>query len=317
MGVIITGLGHDLPGRIVTNQELEERLDTTDAWIRSRTGIRQRHIAAEDETTTDLAMRAAQEALRNAGRKAQEIDLILVATATPANSMPSVATQLQGRIGASCPAMDLNAACSGFVYAAVMAEAMIQAGRAEKALVVGAECMSRLLDWEDRATCVLFGDGAGAAVLEKCSDEGRGMKAARLHADGALHGLIHTDGGVSTTRTAGFFRMEGKEVFRHAVEKLTGCLQEVLAEAGVAAEEVDWVVPHQANQRIIHSVTRHLGIAPEKVVLTISEHANTSSASVPLALWDMDAKGLLQPGQWVVLEALGAGLTWGATLWKW
>ena len=325
---IVLGCGGYLPERVVGNAELAERLDTTDEWIVQRTGIRQRHVARPGELTSDLAVRAAERALEAAGRRAADIDLVVVATATPDNTFPATAAKVQARLGvpSGVPAFDVQAVCTGFVYALACADNFLRCGQAKRALVIGAETFSRILDWEDRGTCVLFGDGAGAMVIEAVpSDtisygEGareRGILSTHLHADGKHYNLLYVDGGPSTTGSSGFLRMEGKEVFRHAVARLAEVVDEALAAHGMKASDIDWLVPHQANRRIIDGMGRKLGLAADRVVITIDRHGNTSAASVPLALAEAAADGRIKPGQLVLLEAMGGGLTWGAALIRW
>ncbi|MBC2662153.1 ketoacyl-ACP synthase III [Novosphingobium flavum] len=315
---VLIGTGSALPARVVTNAELAARVDTSDEWIVERTGIRQRYVAAEDETTSSLAIAAARAALAAAAVEGSSIDLIVLATATPDQTFPATATIVQDAIGANGGiAFDVAAVCSGFLYALGTADAMLRTGMASRALVIGAETFSRILDWEDRTTCVLFGDGAGAIVLEaRESDEatGPGILATRLHADGAHNQLLYVDGGPSSTGTVGKLRMRGKEVFKHAVTNLSEVLREVLADTGVTADQLDWVVPHQANQRILDGTAKKLGLPAEKVVVTVDRHANTSAASVPLALDTAVRDGRIKPGQLVMLEAMGGGFTWGASL---
>ncbi|MDH7973950.1 beta-ketoacyl-ACP synthase III [Sphingomonas sp. AR_OL41] len=312
---VITGTGSALPVHRVSNAELAERVDTTDEWIVERTGIRFRHIAGPDETTTTLAADACRAALAAAGREASEIDLIILATATPDQTFPASATKVQAMLGIDdCVAFDIAAVCSGFLYALQVADSMIRAGSARRALVIGAETFSRLLDWEDRTTCVLFGDGAGAIVLEGEADGARGILAMRLHADGRHNELLYVDGGPSTTGTVGKVRMKGREVFRHAVVNLASVMGEALDAAGLVAGDVDWVVPHQANARILDATAKKLGLAPEKVVVTVDQHANTSAASVPLALDTAVRDGRIKRGDLIVLEAMGGGFTWGAAV---
>ncbi len=311
---VIKGTGSALPRTRVSNAELAQRVDTTDEWIVERTGIRFRHIAEPDETTATLAADAARKALEAAGMDAADIDLIIVATATPDQTFPATATKVQNILGAhGGVAFDVAAVCSGFLYAFSVAESMIRAGSAKNALVIGSETFSRILDWEDRATCVLFGDGAGAVVLSGEVGE-RGALATRLHADGRHNQLLYVDGGPSTTGTVGKLRMQGREVFRHAVTNLSSVMNEVLEAAEIAAADVDWVVPHQANARIIDATVRKLGLPAERVVMTVSDHANTSAASVPLALDCAVRDGRIKQGQIVVLEAMGGGFTWGASI---
>ncbi|MDN4631437.1 ketoacyl-ACP synthase III [Sphingomonas sp. PsM26] len=317
---VIVGTGSALPARRVSNAELAETVDTTDEWIVERTGIRFRHIAAPDETTATLAADACRAALGSAGLSAQDIDLIVLATATPDQTFPSSATKVQASLGINdCVAFDVAAVCSGFLYALQVADSMIRAGSARRALVIGSETFSRILDWEDRTTCVLFGDGAGAIVLEGQENndigaEGRGILATRLHADGRHNELLYVDGGPSTTGTVGKVRMKGREVFRHAVVNLAGVMTETLAASGLSAEDVDWVVPHQANARILDATARKLGLSPDKVVVTVDQHANTSAASVPLALDTAVKDGRIKRGDLIVLEAMGGGFTWGAAV---
>ena len=315
-GSRVLGTGSALPRRIVTNAELAERVDTSDEWIVARTGIRQRHIAGDDETTATLATAAARAALADAGIDAASIGLIVLATATPDNTFPATATRVQAALGCQGGiAFDVAAVCSGFLYALATADSLLKTGMAQRALVIGAETFSRILDWEDRSTCVLFGDGAGAVVLEAPgADTGVGILGTRLHADGDHHDLLYVDGGPSSTQTVGHLRMRGPEVFRHAVVNLADVLKEVLEFAGVSVDEIDWVVPHQANARILDATARKLGIAPDKVIVTVDRHANTSAASVPLALDVARKDGRVKPGDLVMLEAMGGGFTWGASL---
>ncbi|MDY7098535.1 MAG: beta-ketoacyl-ACP synthase III [Pseudomonadota bacterium] len=319
-GARLLGTGSALPDRVVTNAELAEQIDTSDEWIVERTGIRQRHIAADDETTASLAIRAAKAALEDAGCEAADIDLIVLATATPDNTFPATATKVQHALGCNGGmAFDVAAVCSGFLYALGTADSMLRTGMARRALVIGAETFSRILDWEDRTTCVLFGDGAGAIVLEApdlddSAKPSSGVIATKLHADGAQHDLLYVDGGPSTTQTVGHLRMKGREVFRHAVVNLSSVLHEVLEEADVSSGEIDWIVPHQANARILDATARKLGIDPEKVIVTVDQHANTSAASVPLALDVARRDGRICEGDLIMLEAMGGGFTWGASL---
>ena len=310
----ITGTGSALPARMVTNAELAARVDTSDEWIVERTGIRTRYIAGEGETTASLAIAAARRALEAAGRSAEAVDLIVLATATPDQTFPAAATKVQEALGIrDCIAFDVAAVCSGFLYALQVAENMVRAGSAKCALVIGAETFSRILDWEDRATCVLFGDGAGAVLLE--AEEGeRGVLASRLHADGRFNDLLYVDGGPSTTGTVGKLRMKGREVFRHAVLNLAAVMEEVMGAAGYATTDIDWVVPHQANARILEATAKKLGLDPARVVVTVDRHANTSAASVPLALDTAVRDGRIKRGDLLVLEAMGGGFTWGAAL---
>ncbi len=311
---VIKGTGSALPVTRVSNAELAQRVDTSDEWIVERTGIRFRHIAGPDETTASLATDAARNALNAAGMQPADIDLIIVATATPDQTFPASATIVQHNLGVyGGVAFDVAAVCSGFLYAFSVAESMIRAGSAKNALVIGSETFSRILDWEDRTTCVLFGDGAGAVVLSGEVGE-RGVLATRLHADGRHNQLLYVDGGPSTTGTVGKLRMKGQEVFRHAVTNLSSVMYETLDAAGLPASAVDWVVPHQANARIIDATVRKLGLSPDKVVKTVELHANTSAASVPLALDVAVRDGRIRQGDLVVLEAMGGGFTWGASL---
>ncbi|MCZ8323907.1 MAG: ketoacyl-ACP synthase III [Sphingomonadaceae bacterium] len=314
---VLVGTGSALPERAVSNAELAERVDTSDEWIVERTGIRSRHLAGAGETTSSLATAAARAALAAAGLEPQDIGLIVLATCTPDQTFPASATIVQDQLGCHGGiAFDVGAVCSGFLYALGVADSMLRTGAAKRALVIGAETMSRILDWEDRTTCVLFGDGAGAVVLEArdVAEDGPGILASRLHADGAHNELLYVDGGPSTTGTVGHIRMKGREVFRHAVVNLAQVLGEVLAETGHTPDQLDWVVPHQANQRILDATAKKLGLPPEKVVVTVDRHANTSAASVPLALDAAIRDGRIQPGQLVMLEAMGGGFTWGASL---
>ncbi|SMQ59375.1 3-oxoacyl-[acyl-carrier-protein] synthase-3 [Altererythrobacter xiamenensis] len=313
----IKGSGSALPKRCVTNEELAAQVDTSDEWIVERTGIRQRYIAGEGETTATLATDAARKALDDAGMGAGDIDLIVLATATPDNTFPATATKVQHALGCHGGiAFDVAAVCSGFLYALATADSMLRSGMATRALVIGAETFSRILDWEDRTTCVLFGDGAGAVVLEasECGDSDPGILATRLHADGAQHDLLYVDGGPSTTQTVGHLRMKGREVFRHAVVNLAEVLNEVIEDAGLSSGNLDWVVPHQANKRILDATARKLGISEDKVVVTVDRHANTSAASVPLAFDVARKDGRIKPGDLVMFEAMGGGFTWGASL---
>jgi 3-oxoacyl-[acyl-carrier-protein] synthase-3 len=313
---VIKGTGSALPARCVTNAELAEKVDTTDEWIVERTGILQRHIAGQGETTATLATDAARAALSAAGIAASDIGLIVLATTTPDNTFPATATKVQALLGIDdCVAFDVAAVCSGFLYAVSIADSMIKNGVARHALVIGAETMSRILDWEDRTTCVLFGDGAGAIVLSAEEGDGsKGVLASKLHADGRHGPMLYVDGGPSTTQTVGFIRMQGREVFRHAVTNLANVLVETLDAAGVSTDQIDWVVPHQANRRIIDATAKKLGLSPDRVVMTVDQHANTSAASVPLALDYAVRDGRIQPGQLIVLEAMGGGFTWGASV---
>ncbi|HET7710113.1 MAG TPA: beta-ketoacyl-ACP synthase III [Sphingomicrobium sp.] len=309
---VIKGVGSALPKRRVDNAELAERVDTSDEWIVERTGIRSRYIAEDGETTASLATDAARRALDHAGMVAQEIDLIVLATATPDQTFPSSATKVQATLGIpDCVAFDVHAVCTGFLYALSVADSMLRSGNSRRALVIGSETFSRILDWEDRGTCVLFGDGAGALVLVAEESES-GILATRLHADGRHGDLLYVDGGPSTTGTVGKLRMKGREVFRHAVVNLAEVLKEVLVAAGATVDDVDWIVPHQANARILDATARKIGVSPDKVVVTVDQHANTSAASVPLALDTAIRDGRIKRGDLIVLEAMGGGFTWGA-----
>ncbi len=314
---VLIGTGSALPKRVVTNAELAQKVDTSDEWIVERSGIRTRYIADETETTASLATDAARKACAAAGVPTESVDLIVLATATPNQTFPATATIVQDALGANGGiAFDVAAVCSGFLYAVGVADSMLRTGMAKRALVIGAETFSRILDWEDRTTCVLFGDGAGAIVLEArdVAEDGPGILATKLHADGAHNELLFVDGGPSTTGTVGHVRMKGREVFRHAVVNLAEVLAAVLAEVGLSSADLDWVVPHQANQRILDATARKLGLPAEKVVVTVDHHANTSAASVPLALDTAVRDGRIKPGDLVMLEAMGGGFTWGASL---
>ena len=313
---ILAGTGSALPRTRVSNAELARRVDTSDEWIVERTGIRFRHIAEPDETTATLGADAAKQALAAAGLEPADIGLIIVATATPDNTFPASATKVQALLGVpDCIAFDVAAVCSGFLYAVSVADSMLRTGAAKHALVIGSETFSRILDWEDRTTCVLFGDGAGAIVLsaEEVADD-RGILATRLHAEGKYADMLYVDGGPSTTGTVGHVRMQGREVFRHAVTNLASVLGEVMSDVGLSAADIDWVVPHQANKRIIDATAKKLGLPAERVVLTVDQHANTSAASVPLALDLAVRDGRIKRGDLVVLEAMGGGFTWGAAV---
>ncbi|HKT17426.1 MAG TPA: beta-ketoacyl-ACP synthase III [Stellaceae bacterium] len=318
----VLGCGGYLPERIVTNADLARTLDTSDEWIVQRTGIRERRVAASGELTSDLAVKAARRALAASGVEAADVDLIVLATSTPDNTFPATATKVQAALGiAGGAAFDVQAVCTGFVYALATADNFIRAGQSRMALVIGAETFSRILDWQDRGTCVLFGDGAGAMVLRGVPSNGsiaeRGVLSTHLHSDGRHYDLLYVDGGVATTGTSGLLRMQGREVFRHAVACLASVVDEALAANGLSGRDVDWLVPHQANRRIIDAMARKLGLPAEKVVLTIDRHANTSAASVPLALAEAAEDGRIRPGQLVLVEAMGGGLTWGAALLRW
>ncbi|MDB5506496.1 MAG: ketoacyl-ACP synthase [Devosia sp.] len=318
---IVRSVGGYLPARIMTNEELAKTVDTSDEWIVQRTGIRERHIAAEGENTSDLATAAGRKAMENAGLTIADIDLIIVATTTPDMTFPATATLVQHKLGMHHGmAFDIQAVCSGFVYAMTTADSFIKTGLARRALVIGAETFSRLLDWTDRGTCVLFGDGAGAAIVEladKDTDAKRGILASALRSDGQHWNKLYVDGGPSSTMSVGHVRMEGKEVFKHAVGMITDVVYSVLETSGYTVADLDWFVPHQANKRIIDGAGVKLGIPPEKVVITVDRHANTSAASVPLALATAVADGRIKRGDLVMLEAMGGGFTWGATLIRW
>lgn len=314
---VLLGTGSALPRNCVSNEELAQRVDTSDEWIRERTGITQRYIAGEGETTGSLATQAARAALDDAGLAIGDIDLIVLATATPDNTFPATATQVQHRLGGKgFPAFDVAAVCSGFLYALSTADAMLRSGMAKRAIVIGSETFSRILDWEDRTTCVLFGDGAGAFVIEAqdVAEGGAGVIASRLHAEGEHGEMLYVDGGPSSTGEVGKLRMKGREVFRHAVNNLSSVLGEVLDDAGCKPADIDWIVPHQANFRILDATARKLGLPMEKVVVTVDRHANTSAASVPLAYDVAKKDGRIKPGDLVMLEAMGGGFTWGASL---
>ncbi len=319
---IVRGTGHYLPERVVENSWFEDKLDTSDEWIRARTGIERRHFAAEDQRTSDLGILAAQAALADAGLEAGQIDAVIVATSTPDLTFPSVATMVQAGLGMRRGfAYDLQAVCAGFVYALANVDAMIRAGLADRVLLIGAETFSRIMDWTDRGTCVLFGDGAGAVVLEAAEGQGtsadRGILATDLNSDGQYRDLLYVDGGVASTGTAGHLRMQGNLVFRHAVEKLADTAHRALDRAGLTPEQVDWLVPHQANLRIIEATAKRMRLPMEKVVLTVADHGNTSAASIPLALSVANAEGRFKPGDVLVAEAIGGGLAWGSVVLRW
>jgi 3-oxoacyl-[acyl-carrier-protein] synthase-3 len=318
----VRGIGSALPRRIMKNADFEGMVETSDEWIAQRTGIRQRHIAADDETTASLGEAAARAALDNAGLTPDDIDLIVLATSTPNNTFPATAVEIQNRLGMRHGfAFDMQAVCSGFVYAVTTADLYIKGGLARRVLVIGSETFSRILDWTDRSTCVLFGDGAGALVLEAEESAGtiadRGVLAASLRSDGTHKDKLYVDGGPSTTGTVGHLKMEGREVFKHAVGMITDVIEDVFAQTGVSADTLDWFVPHQANKRIIDASAKKLGIAEEKAVVTVHLHGNTSAASVPLALSAAVADGRIKKGDLVMLEAMGGGFTWGAVLVRW
>lgn len=316
---VILSCGSYLPPKIVTNADMEKIVETTDEWIVQRTGIRQRHIAAEDMTTADMAIEAARKALERSGLTGGDIDGVIVATSTPDTTFPSVAVKVQAALGTKGgPTFDVQAVCAGFVYALTVADSLIRTGAAKRLILVGAEKMSSILNWEDRTTCVLFGDGAGAVVLEGVQGKGdisdRGVLSTHLHADGTLKDILYVDGGVSSTQTSGHIRMEGKEVFRHAVGAMADVVDEVLEHNVITPDKIDWIVPHQANIRIIESTAKKLGLSMDQVVVTVDHHGNTSAASIPLALTEAVEAGRVKKGQLLLLEALGAGLTWGAAL---
>ena len=323
----LVGSGSYLPEKVLTNDQLAELVDTSDEWITERTGIKQRHIAAEGQMTSDLAREAALKAMDYAGIKASDLDLIVVGTTTPDDTFPATAVKIQAQLGMTGgAAFDLQAVCSGFVYSLSVVDAMIRAGQAKTALVIGAETMSRIVDWEDRGTCVLFGDGAGAVVLraENGISEGeprwnqrRGILSTHIHSDGTLRDILYCDGGPSSTGDAGVIKMEGRDVFKHAVTNLSAIVGEALSANGLEAKDIDWLVPHQANKRIVDATRKKLGMDPSKVVLTVDKHANTSAASIPLALDTAVRDGRIQEGDLVLMEAMGGGLTWGAALARW
>ena len=318
---VVKGVGHYLPERVVPNSEFEKTLDTSDEWIKSRSGIERRHFAAPGETTSDLGAKAAERALQNAGLTADDIDAIVVATSTADFTFPSCATMIQSAIGNTKGfAFDVQAVCAGFAYAMANANALIVSGQAERALVIGAETFSRIMDWTDRSTCVLFGDGAGALILEAANGEGtnsdRGILATDLNSDGRFKDILHVDGGVST-QTTGVLKMQGKEVFRHAVEKLAQTAHTALDKVGLGADDVDWIVPHQANIRIIQSTAKKLGVGMNRVVVTVQDHGNTSAASIPLALSVGVESGQIKEGNLIVTEAIGGGLAWGSAVIRW
>jgi 3-oxoacyl-[acyl-carrier-protein] synthase-3 len=319
---VVRGCGTYLPERVLSNRDLAELVETSDEWIKQRTGIEERHIAAEDETTSMLGLKACERALADAGLKAEDIDLIVCATSTPDYTFPSVASQIQAGLGISHgAAFDLQAVCTGFIYAVTTADKFLTSGSHKRALVVGAETFSRILDWSDRTTCVLFGDGAGAIVLEAQLGEGtsedRGVLTSHLRTDGRHREKLYVDGGPGSTKTCGYLRMEGREVYRHAVSMVTDVITDAFKATRTSAKDIDWFVPHQANKRIIDATAEKLGIAPEKVVLTVNKHGNTSAASIPLALGEARADGRIKEGDLVMLEAMGGGFTWGAALIRW
>ncbi len=319
---VIAGCGGYLPERIVTNEELSKKIDTRNEWIVARTGIRERRIATDGEKTSDLAIAAARRALENAGAVPGDVDLIVLATSTPDQTFPATAATVQAQLGITRgAAFDIQAVCSGFIYALATADNFIKSGQFHNVLVIGAETFSRILDWQDRSTCVLFGDGAGAVLLTAANGNGnsddRGILTTHLHADGRYHDLLYVDGGPSSTQTTGHLRMAGREVFRHAIVNLSAVIEEALDATGLSADQIDWVVPHQANKRILDGTTRRTGIDPDKVVITVDRHGNTSAASVPLALTEAVGDGRIKRGQIVLLEAMGGGFTWGSAIARW
>jgi len=328
---IILGCGSYLPDQVVTNEDLAKRIDTTDEWIVARTGIRQRHIAPPEQNTSDLALKAAERALEHAGVAPSEVDILILATTTPDQTFPATATKVQTKLGmTNGAAFDIQAVCSGFIYALSVGDNFIKAGQADTVVVIGAETFSRILDWEDRGTCVLFGDGAGAVVLKSANTDdldvepgdtghnrGRGILSTHLHSDGSTNDLLYVDGGPSSTGTVGHVRMNGREVFRHAVTNLASIVGETLDANGLSSDDIDWLVPHQANKRILDSTAKKLGLPSDRVVVTVDRHANTSAASIPLALDEAVKDGRIKRGDLVLLEAMGGGLTWGAGLVRW
>jgi 3-oxoacyl-[acyl-carrier-protein] synthase-3 len=319
---VVLGCGSYLPSRVLHNSELSRMVDTSDQWIRQRTGIRERHIAGEGETTADMALKAARAALAATGIDAQSIDLIVLATSTPDNTFPASAVSVQAGLGISHgAAFDLQAVCSGFIFGLATVDGLLKTGAFQRALVIGSETFSRIIDWKDRATCVLFGDGAGAVVVEAQREPGtredRGILSARLRSDGRHKSKLYVDGGPSSTQTVGHLRMEGRAVFKHAVAMISDVIEETFRATGYTAADIDWFVPHQANQRIIDDSAKKLGIAPEKVITTVAKHGNTSAASIPLALAAAVAEGRIKRGDLVMMEAMGGGFTWGAVLLRW
>lgn len=319
---VVIGCGCYLPSRVLSNSELSRMVDTSDEWIRQRTGIRQRHIAGEGETTAGMAIEAARAALASAGTEASSIDLIVLATSTPDNTFPASAVSVQAGLGITHgAAFDLQAVCSGFVFGLATVDGLLRTGAFRRALVIGSETFSRIIDWKDRATCVLFGDGAGAVVIEARSEPGtredRGILGARLRSDGRHKFKLYVDGGPSSTQTVGHLRMEGRAVFKHAVAMISDVIEDTFKSTGYTAADIDWFVPHQANQRIIDDSAKKLGIAPEKVITTVAKHGNTSAASIPLALATAVAEGRIKRGDLIMMEAMGGGFTWGAVLARW
>ncbi len=318
----IAGTGSFLPKKKVTNSDLEKKINTNDEWIHSRTGIKSRYLASEGELTSTLALQASLNAIENSSISIDQIDLIVLATTTPDEVFPATATVLQSQLGLSGGiAFDIQAVCSGFVYALTVADSMLKSGQGKKALVVGAEVFSRILDWDDRSTCVLFGDGAGAVVLDTAdvsnSSPSRGILASKLHSDGRMHDALYVNGGPGSTQSSGVVKMDGKEVFKHAVVNMSNVVSELISELEISIDEIDWLVPHQANKRILDSTAKKLGVPEEKVVVTVDKHANTSAASIPLALDEAVRDGRIKSGDLVLLEAMGGGFTWGATLIRW
>ena len=319
---VMTGVGAYLPKRVLTNADISRIVDTTDEWITERSGIKARHIADDKELTSDLGLAAARRAIANAGIEPRDIDLIVCATATPDRTFPATAVKIQAGLGITHGvAFDVQAVCSGFVFALATADNFIRAGQFKRALVIGAETFSRILDWTDRGTCVLFGDGAGAVVLEARQSDGvlsdRGILSTRIRSDGRFEDLLYVDGGPGSTKTTGHLRMNGREVFKHAVQKIAGVIAETLVETGLEVADIDLFVPHQANARILDGVARKLGISPERVVMTLARHGNTSAASIPLALNSAFEDGRVKPGSLILMEAMGGGFTWGAALVRW
>ncbi len=320
---VIIGVGAYLPENILTNKALSKKVDTSDEWITARTGIKQRHIAADNEFTSTLAIAASRQALVRSGIDPSDIDLVILATSTPDQTFPATAVTVQAELGIrrGAAAFDVQAVCSGFVYAVTIADAMLRAGPFRHALVIGAETFSRILDWEDRTTCVLFGDGAGAVVMQAQPQHGtpedRGVLSSHIRADGRYRDLLNVDGGPSTTQTVGHLRMNGREVFRHAVGKISGIIEETLVDAGLAPDEIDWFVPHQANSRILDGTAKKAGVDIDRVVVTVDKHGNTSAASIPLALNVAVEDGRIKEGDLVLIEAMGGGFTWGASLIRW
>ncbi len=319
---VIRGVGAHLPKRVVTNTDLSKIVDTTDEWIQERSGIKQRYIADQNEFTSDLGAAAAKQALVRAGIDPNDIDLIICATATPDRTFPATAVRIQSLLGVTNgAAFDVQAVCSGFVYAMTVADNFIKSGQSKRALVIGAETFSRILDWQDRSTCVLFGDGAGAVVLEAQPQHGtredRGILATRIRSDGRFEDLLYVDGGPGSTKTTGHLRMNGREVFRHAVQKISGVIEETLVMTGYAADEIDLYIPHQANKRILDGIAKKLGVSPDKIVMTLDKHGNTSAASIPLALNHAFEEHRVKEGSLILMEAMGGGFTWGAVLARW